>query len=862
MLEKKSFKTKSLTLRVNPSAYNPLTFKIDEWDRYLDILCKGRHYQKEAIKTAIIYLFGGKYNNIEVLVEENYRQNLELQDRFKTLQDYYRKIQLPNVLSGTIDLATGTGKSYVMFGVAQLALGLGVVDRVLVLCPSLTIEKGLLGKFNDLNNDPFLAEAIPQGAIFKNPNITDATATIKAGDICIENIHAVYEKSLSSIQDSFGFGRGERCLVLSDEVHHVYNPIEANNAEAKHIKKWKEFLLNNGYGFKYLLGLSGTCYVENEYFNDVIYRYSLNEAMQSAVVKMIFYTAKDEIQNELNIKFQKIHQNHQDNKAVYHELKPLTLLVTKDIRFAKQQNEILCEFLMKAEGISYDDVKKKVLLVTSAKEHTTNVQTILPYVDDKDNPVEWIISVSMLTEGWDVKNVYQIVPMEERAFNSKLLIAQVLGRGLRVPSAYPSSEVTIYNHDSWSAKIKSFVSEILEYEQKMTSSVLHSGDRSNFHFDLYNISYDRQEVLKENKTIEPLNYSKEIIRLQSQTAEFSTFTEYENINGRIVSKNYKVRKDTETVSEIVHKIHQEFVSRKFEGIALRLADGEYTINEIPKEAIERIIRKSMNEAKIDGDELTTANKQIIFSAFNTLLRKKPKSLSFSRNRNPFTIVSTKDRGNEVISIGMLRRDACIYFSSNYLSEIVHNDTSGIFDETKEDREFRGGFMEVNEHLLKTPVDIVFSSSNPEDYFIRGLCKQENAAIITSWLKSRNQSFYFIEYSLTRQDSSHTKKQQQFNPDFFILVREAKFEYIIVVEIKADGDASDENKAKYKYAKQHFIDLNELLEEAGIFQKYIFHFLSPCNYTEFFDHLRNGKLIKNEFTSQLDILLANSSYDKI
>jgi type III restriction enzyme len=52
-------------------------------------------------------------------------------------------------------------------------------------------------------------------------------------------------------------------------------------------------------------------------------------------------------------------------------------------------------------------------------------------VDDPVNPVEWIVSVSMLTEGWDVKNVFQIYPHEKRAFNSKLLIAQVLGRGPR-----------------------------------------------------------------------------------------------------------------------------------------------------------------------------------------------------------------------------------------------------------------------------------------------------------------------------------------------------------------------------------------------------------------------------------------------
>lgn len=79
-------------------------------------------------------------------------------------------------------------------------------------------------------------------------------------------------------------------------------------------------------------------------------------------------------------------------------------------------------------------------------------------------------------------------------------------------------------------------------------------------------------------------------------------------------------------------------------------------------------------------------------------------------------------------------------------------------------------------------------------------------------------------------------------------------YIIVIEIKADGDNSDENKAKFKYARQHFNDLNHILKVANIQQKYIFHFLSPGNYTEFFDHMRSGKLIKEEFTSELDNLL--------
>jgi type III restriction enzyme len=581
MLDKRTFNTQSLTLKVNPAGYNPLVLKLDDWDRYLDVLCKNRFYQKEAIKTTLIYLFGGKYTNIEKLVEGNFNININLRERYKTLTDYNKKLQLPNHLSATLDLATGTGKSFVMYGIAQIALGLGIVDKVLVLCPSLTIEKGLTEKFNELNADPYLADAIPKDAIVKNPTIKDATTTIEPGDICIENIHAAYAKAQSSIQDSLGFGKGSKCLVLSDEVHHAYNIIEGNSDDAKYIKKWKDFLINNGYGFRYLIGLTGTCYVDNEYFNDVIYRYSLKDAMQSGIVKMVYYTSKDEIQNESNIKYQKIYQNHQTNKLIYNELKPLTLLVTKDIRFAKQQFEILCEFLAKQENLPEEEVKKKILIVTSAKEHETNVNLHLPTVDSKLNPFEWIISVSMLTEGWDVKNVFQIVPMEERAFNSKLLIAQVLGRGLRLPINYPNAQVTVYNHDSWSSKIKSLVNEILEYELKITSSVLQAGERSiNFSFDLYNIDYEREETLKETKETQVFDYSKETIRLQSQTSEFNTFTEFENINGQIITRNYQVRKDTEPVSKIVHKIHQEFISRKFEGIALKLKDGEYTANTI------------------------------------------------------------------------------------------------------------------------------------------------------------------------------------------------------------------------------------------------------------------------------------------
>jgi len=452
MEEIKIYKTKDLVLKVNP-VYDPTKLNFDEWESFLDVLCGDREYQKEAIRNAIIYFAGGRYSKIEDLVEENYNKNQELKNRYPTLDEYKRHIQLSNKLSANIDLATGTGKSYVIYGIAQIMLGLGLVDKVLVLAPSLTIEAGLTEKFESLSGNSRLKKAIPKNAKYKNPRIVNANVTVKDGDICVENIHAVYERTGSSIDDSFK-GVGERVLVLNDESHHIYNKVSGRSEEAKSIKKWKEFLLNPDYNFKYILGFTGTAYIGNEYFNDVIYRYSLREAIEDKIVKNIEYVQKDDSLNK-NEKFQKIYQNHQENKDKYPRIKPLTILVTKDISNAKNLREDLISFLGEKEGLSREEIEKKVLIVTSANEHKANIPK-LKTVDEKNDPTEWIVSVSMLTEGWDVKNVFQIVPWEDRAFNSKLLIAQVLGRGLRVPEEYktPQPRVIVFNHDAWSRNIK------------------------------------------------------------------------------------------------------------------------------------------------------------------------------------------------------------------------------------------------------------------------------------------------------------------------------------------------------------------------------------------------------------------------
>ena len=858
MIEIKTYNTKDLVLEVSKS-YDPARLNLTKWDRFLDVLCGDRQYQKETIENVIIYLASGRYKSIEDLVRENWNKNPELHTRYRDVNEYFHHLQLPNKLSATIDLATGTGKSYVIYGIAQIMLGLGLVDKVLVLCPSLTIEKGLMEKFTSLSGDSSLKQTIPPDAAYKNPRIIDANSTIKDGDICVENIHAVYEKTGSSIKVSLT-SNGEKVLVLSDEVHHVYNKSSGRDRESQDIKKWKDFLLSADYNFKYMIGFTGTAYIEDEYFNDVIYRYSLRQAVDGGVVKMVDYISKDESIDQSE-KFQKIYDNHVENQNKYRRLKPLTILVTKDITNAKRLTENLMEFLSKKESLSREEVEKKVLIVTSAQEHKANAAR-LKNVDDKDDSTEWIVSVSMLTQGWDVNNVFQIVPWEDRAFNSKLLIAQVLGRGLRVPPEYqtPQPRVKVFNHDAWSRNIKGLVDEILEVEMKLTSSVLREGDRAKYNFTLCNINYDKEPQEKEaSRDTEVFDYSKGFVELISQVEDDEKGTEYTSLAGETYSKNTLIEYNTYSVDEIVNKIYEEFKTREWEGRVLKLPEGEYTKNELPpKDEIRKIIRTSMDRRGIKGDRLVEKNRQSILKTFGTLLRKRGKTVVNVKKVTRPQPVLTINMDKESMAVGNLRHNATVFYADSFEDELLE-EVKDILEEIKTDESLpKSAEKEINQYLFKTPLGVIFTRAEPERRFVEHLCKKDNAEKIDSWIKSRDQGFYSVEYSWRK--GEHPQKNQQFNPDFFIKIHYGGIDYIVVVEVKSDGDDSDENKAKLRWTRQHFSDLNKELEESGIKQKYIFHFLSPNSYTEFFQYLRDGRLIKEVFRSDLEDKLEQNGKD--
>jgi len=847
MLDTAFFKNIDLVLKVT-SNIDPLILDITRYEAFLEALCLEREYQRKAIEIACNYLFGGAYRNQRMLAEENYNSNPHLQEKYADFKRMAALLEFPDHLACSLDLATGTGKSYVMYGIARIALAEGAVDRVLVLCPSNTIEAGVADKFALLSADRDLAELLPKNAVVRSPHIIHATGTVRSGDICVENIHATYKRTRNAIDDSFK-GKGARTLVLCDEAHHIYTP-EGDQG----LKKWKEFLLSSDFNFRYIVGLSGTCYVGDEYFRDVVYRYSLRQAIEDGVVKTIDYVAEDS-SGDQNEKLQKVYANHKEAKRKYRKVKPLTVLVTKDIAACKQLEDDLITFLVEKEKIPREKAAKKILRVHTPRTSgygTKEDKAIWANIehlrsgepDKKHSPTEWIASVSMLTEGWDAKNVFQIVPHEERAFNSKLLVAQVLGRGLRVPNEYKGERpvATIFNHDAWSNKIKHLVDEVLEIPKRIPTFPIMKNPP--YDFVIHNLNYDKIEDVVETKQTSEYNFDMEFVNFSAQRKSVDKTTIYERaITGEHSDKITRVELEMFDTEQVVLDVHNKFK-------AIDLETESAYAKRYPRDAIRRLIRVSLDRIGYEGNEVSKENRQRILSAFGNLKRPGSKSIRYRVTAKCLITVHAIDRHKDSVAIGAVRRGgATVFYDDN--SKKADPELRQLLEELERDESRPVSALNrvENSFHFKTCLSVVLTTSEPERRFVRMLVQPENATRITAWIKNADTGFYGIEYSYSRGDYS---KRATFNPDFFIQLGMSD---ILVVEIKEENEIADpspENKGKRRMAVEHFASIDNLQKDI----RYHFCFLTPSDYDMFFAELREGRAM--QFQSRLDVALNGTS----
>lgn len=834
------FDIDDLVLQLN-DCVNPDKWDEDKYDSFLDFLCDNREYQKEAIRTALRYLLAGRYQNLADLARENFEENEILQKKYGSKKNMIAHLQFPDHLSGTIDLATGTGKSYVMYGIAAIMLAKGAVDQVLVLCPSVTIERGLIEKFKKLASNIDLHESLPEDAVIRVPHIMSANETIVQGCICVENYHAILTGSRSSITDSLK-GKGKRTLILNDEAHHVVND------KTSEVKKWKSFLLDKKFDFQYIIGVSGTCYIGNDYFPDVIYRYSLRKAIEERFVKLVRYIAEMPAHDQQeDVKWQLVLNMHEDirKKLKSQNIRPLTIVVTKDIEQCNEAAMHFKAFLETFAKESKDMIERKVLVVHS-KNNSFDDKQRFNHVDYPDSEVEWIFSVSMLNEGWDVKRVFQIVPHEKRAFESKLLISQILGRGLRIPENWKGDqpEVTVFNHDRWANDIRHLVNEVLEIEKRIPSFPI----ESNLNFDLLNVYYDKKEQVD---SVHPMN-AKKYNLFDKGFVDLPTDYEEEDVTIKIEYAKNKNTKDWQT--KVKYKIYQpeemaEIMFQRFDDL-MDEEDRRYYKDQYPLEKLKEIIDRSLKNSNLSV--ITDRIKQKFLQSMGPLQRKEAKVVRYDFTPKDYFWISTKDRRQESVSLSEIRKDKTIFFTND--TEDTLADECKVY--LKEIKEPGAGYKAVivDKYKFKTPLNAVIADHDNERRFINELIEKENAKCIDSWIKSTPTQFFEIEYYWRKK--SH-QKSGRFSPDFFIKVKGL----ILVVEVKDDDEIntpSEESRKKYEYAVRHFETLNAYLrthasEEKPKFE-YKFNFLTPKNFNLYFQSIRENKIIN--YRSELDAVLSN------
>lgn len=839
-----SFKESDLVLNVSTSV-DPEKWDEGFYQTFLNLLFKNRQYQKEATEVALRYMNSGEYNSLEDLAKENFHSNEIIRSRWNENFDAMRKdLSLPDKLSATLDLATGTGKSYVMAALALIMLASKKVDRVLVLVPSLTIEKELTEKFKNLLSNDQLIKSL--GNEFVTPELLNGDSTIVRNSIAIENRDAIYsaQAQRNSIVDSLK-ENGNTTLVLNDEVHHVYYS-ESN--------EWKKFIAddrNNGIDFKYVIGLTGTAYksytktgLSNEYFSDVIFRYSLREAIEQRFIKNIEYVSKEDMPADKNERWQVILNSHNRIASTLENTlkqKPITIIVTGSTRRSDSQAESFKEFLKKQRHISDHEVNEIVLSVHS-KPSAAMDRLKLANVDKPENPVEFIFSVSMLTEGWDVKRVFQIVPDEERAFNSKLLVAQVLGRGLRIPDGWKSEwgdpVVTVFNHEKWAANVRSLVEEILELRKTITIAVNRD---SSYNFNLTNIEYSSEATTKGKMKVGPYNLWENGVKLPTAAENAKSTINMTNINAgntRTVSIGFK--------HEIIDiDILAEDLFKRFSDLEDKNYANKYK-NLWPVNRIKKMIQRSLDES---GNKVITKSIRGIFlSSLGPIFRDGATSVAYTTLPDEFVQVSTQRLPKETSELQSFSRNRTLFYTDDFENYLDDDLSKVTFHELSDTTAGYKQFRIPNKYNFKTPQWAITVVGNPETEFIKNLIRPEVSKSIDSFIKSSDMNFYQFEYSWQKGTHNQTGR---FNPDWFIKQGDLR----IVVETKDDTQINNpdlENIGKNKAALLHFDLLNQHFSKTNSTERYKFIFLTPKDYELFFDKLINQEI--ENYTSQLDYVL--------
>ena len=373
-----------------------------------------------------------------------------LKAQFPTLEDFER--EFPSLCFA---LATGVGKTRLMGAfIAYLHLAHGI-RNFFVLAPNLTIYDKLIADFTP-NTAKYVFKGIGEFAINAPRVITGDNydqQNVTGGELFGEIRINIF--NISKINSEVRGGKEPRIKRMREVLGDSYFNHLANLPdlvllmdESHRYRAQAGMRAINELDPLFGLELTATPFVESGKgqvpFKNVVVDYPLARAMadgfvkEPAVVTQRNFRAADHTPEQLErIKLEDGVRLHESTKAELltyarengvKAIKPFVLVIARDTSHAGQLKS-----LIESEAFHGGRYRDKVIQVDSSRsgaEEEAMIQALLN-VESADESTEIVIHVNMLKEGWDVTNLYTIVPL--RAANARTLIEQSIGRGLRLP---------------------------------------------------------------------------------------------------------------------------------------------------------------------------------------------------------------------------------------------------------------------------------------------------------------------------------------------------------------------------------------------------------------------------------------------
>ncbi|MBT3349543.1 DEAD/DEAH box helicase family protein [bacterium] len=534
---------------------------------------------------------------------------------YPTCSDFER--DFPSI---TFALATGVGKTRLMGAfIAYLYLEKGI-KNFFVLAPGTTIYNKLVEDFSNLNNPKYVFQGISEFVqspprIITSDNYTEArqatlfTESVKINVFNIQRISSEMrggrEPRIKRLSEYLGesyfnyLSELDDLVILMDESHH-YRAVAGMKA------------INE---LKAVLGLELTATpidTRGNKFKNVVYEYSLAHGLRDGFLKDPAVATRrdfnpDQYKNdpkELDlIKLEDGIRIHEDTKValdIYSRdtgnrlVKPFVLVVARDTAHANELKEVI-ESDRFFEG-RHKGVVMEIHSNQSGSEKEENVQKLVD-LEKPENTIEIVIHVNMLKEGWDVTNLYTIIPL--RASNAQILTEQTIGRGLRLPYGKKTGvdkvdKLTIIAHDRFQA----IVDAANDPNSIIRKENIIEIDPDNLPEDqtiVTSISIYGEILQKQEKSLETISNQKEkeeaSINLQAKQVIFDTVS---NLGGEITNINDLKTEEVKKIvfERMIERVESEPQQNLFRHEIIEAAKKEY------EEVIEEVIEKTISIPRI------------------------------------------------------------------------------------------------------------------------------------------------------------------------------------------------------------------------------------------------------------------------